>query len=115
MLSKFALFVPVLLFAACGTSSPLAGSWAEEVAGGGHGAAIEFDGKSDKFVMHGEGGEPGKHDHDHFNGTWKLVGEAITLDGEWESNHKKETVQGTLKDGKLTLTFAVGVKTFHRH
>lgn len=116
MRTTLRLLLPSLfLFAACGGGSPIAGSWAEEKAGGGHGAGIEFDSKSAKFVLHGEGGEAGKHEHDHFNGTWKLVGEAVTLDGEWESNRKKETVVGTLKDGKLTLTFAAGAKTFHQH
>jgi hypothetical protein len=107
----------VLLLTACGSgSNPLAGEWhldgaAHEHAEGGHDHALKADAASDRFSWCCEvGGE-----HTHFDGTYKVDGERVTLTGKWQHNGKEETASGKVAEGKLSLQFASGVKTFHKH
>lgn len=99
---------PTLLLlglAGCGQKAALAatqlhGTWSQGVE---HGYVLEFDAKSDKFLVHGPGA--GGHDsHDHFGGTYRIDGEAVVLDGTWESDGKTESARGTLRDGTLQVT-----------
>ncbi|MFN7589196.1 MAG: hypothetical protein ACK501_06895 [Planctomycetota bacterium] len=95
----------LLALAACGAKVALAatdlhGTWTQGVE---HGYVLEFDPKSDKFLVHGPGA--GGHDsHDHFGGSYRVDGAAVVLDGKWESDGKAETVRGALRDGTLQVT-----------
>lgn len=78
----------------------LHGTWTQ---GEKHGYVLEFDAKSDKFLVHGPG--TGGHDsHDHFAGRYRVDGDAVVLDGKWESNDQAETTRGALRDGVLQVT-----------
>ena len=47
----------------------------------------------------------GGHDsHDHFAGKYRIDGDAVVLDGKWESNEKVETTRGTLREGVLQVS-----------
>lgn len=81
------------------TAKDLHGTWAQGIE---HGYVLEFDSKSDKFLVHGPGS--GGHDsHDHFAGRYQCDGEQFVLTGTWESDNKAETTRGTLRDGKLQV------------
>lgn len=93
---------------ACGgpavaATADFVGSW-KEVGDKEHGIVLEFDGKSDKFLLHGPG--PGGHSsHDHFAGTYRVDAGEVVLTGAWESNHKAEVRRGRLAAGSLTVDF----------
>lgn len=81
------------------TVKDLHGTWAQGIE---HGYVLEFDSKSDKFLVHGPGS--GGHDsHDHFAGKYQIDGEHFVMTGTWESDNKAETTRGTLRDGKLQV------------
>ena len=115
----YSLVAVILTLAASGcrgdatlTATALHGSW-HETGGGEHGHVVEFHAKSPKFLVHGPG--PGGHDtHDHFAGTYEVVGAEVVLTGAWESNDKREVVRGTLHDGTLRLAFAAKPIEFRR-
>ena len=103
--SSAGVVLTLLALAACGakaglTAADLHGTWAQSVE---HGYVLEVDKKSDKFLVHGPGA--GGHDsHDHFAGKYRVDGDALLLEGSWESDGKAETTRGTLRDGTLQVT-----------
>lgn len=105
MRTLFGMAVLLLTLPGCGGDAALAaphlhGTWTQ---GDKRGYVLEFDAKSDKFLVHGPGA--GGHDsHDHFAGKYTIDGDAVVLDGKWESNNKAETTRGTLRDGLLQVT-----------
>ena len=94
----------LLLAVGCGGAAAavdVAGTWSE-TGGAEHGHVLEFDGNSNKFLLHGPG--PGGHsNHDHFEGTYRIEGGAVVLTGAWESNHKAEVVRAAIDGGTLRL------------
>jgi hypothetical protein len=103
-------FAPIsailLLSIGCGGAAAavdVAGTWVETGVVE-HGHVLEFDGKSNKFLLHGPG--PGGHsNHDHFEGTYRVEAGAVVLTGAWESNHKAEVVRAAFDGGTLRLEF----------
>jgi hypothetical protein len=117
----FTTLLSSCLLLACGAdtpANPIAGAWHFDGAGGhesategGHDHALQFDSASDRFTWCCDDGGA----HDHFDGTWRLEADKVTLNGTWKNTGKAETVMGTLQDNKLSLQFASGAKSFHRH
>ncbi|MCU0866513.1 MAG: hypothetical protein MUC36_22235 [Planctomycetes bacterium] len=94
----------LLLSVGCGGAAAavdVAGTWAE-TGGAEHGHVLEFDRKSNKFLLHGPG-PGGHHDHDHFEGSYRVEAGAVVLTGAWESNHKAEVVRAAIDGGTLRL------------
>jgi hypothetical protein len=119
MRHRLPALLSLCLLAACGADAaknPIAGDWHFD--GGehakpaeGHSHALQFDRASDKFTWCTDDGGA----HDHFDGTYRLEGDKVTLQGTWKNTGKAETVTGTLQDKNLSLQFASGKKSFHQH
>lgn len=99
-----ALCASVLVPACSEASAPnLVGVW-KEAGVAKHGHVLEFDSKSDKFLLHGPGDDHGSHDH--FAGTFQVEGAEVVLRGVWESNGKAEVVRGRFEGEQLIMAFA---------
>ena len=99
--------------AATGTNA-LAGHWSQELEGGGHGMPLQFDGDSDRLMVHTAPREDGTHDHLH--GTYEVQAgsAAVTVRCALLGDGNGDTWQGALSGEHLTLRSGGTELQFHR-
>lgn len=105
-------FVPVLLFAACGSDHPLAGNWAQQLDGGKKGLNLEFQTGGEKVMVHTAPREDGSHDHLHGSYTFDAATKAVTVKCKLLGDGKADAWTGVLNGKALELSSADGKLAF---
>lgn len=107
--------IPVLfLFAACGSSHPLAGGWNQELPGDAKGMYLEFDTGSDKCLLHtAPTGADGAHDDVNGTYAWDAASRTVTVHCKLAGAGKADTWTGVLDGEHLELSSADGKLKFH--
>jgi len=112
MRSNLLLFVPVLLFAACGSDHPLAGNWAQQLDGGKKGMSLGFKRGGETVLVHTAPREDGSHDHLRGTYTFDPASKAVTVTCKLLGDGKADTWTGVLNGKALELSSADGKLAF---